>query len=163
MINQKRLVNWTMTIGRNSSSADPEKKLTVLKWRRTINIKMDLSGWWSWRRKCSRCCQCRQCWYSQYHKCCWCRPRGIAQWIKHCPALWAVRVQTQTEPKILVLLSSRVPLTCALSLTQFLLLHAPARILVMGEVNERNHGKIQAAPSVRQGNRYMSNVLEKWV
>ena len=50
------------------------------------------------------------CWKQKF-------PRGIAQWIKHLPAMPAARVQTQTWPKFIVLLSSRVPPSCALSLT----------------------------------------------
>ena len=43
--------------------------------------------------------------------------RGIAKLIKHSPGAQVARVQTCTPPKFIVLLSSRIPLPCALSLT----------------------------------------------
>ena len=60
------------------------------------------------------------------------------------------RVWTQMRRKILLLLSSWDPWPRALSLSQCLSSIAPVWILVMGEVKERNQGKILAAPSVGQ-------------
>ena len=61
-------------------------------------------------------------------------PRSKAQWIKHSPGTQAAGVWTQKLPKFIALLSSWVLPPCALSLSQCLLSHAPALILVTGKV-----------------------------
>ena len=77
--------------------------------------------------------------------------RGIAQWIKHLPAIEAAGVWTQTQLKILVRLSSWVPPPCALSLSHYTCCHVlQHEYLSRGRKKERNYGKILAASSVRQ-------------
>ena len=89
-------------------------------------------------------------------------PRGIVQWIKHSPATQAAGVRTQTQLKFKVLLSSRVPPPCALSLSHNACQHLLQReYLSQGRLKERNLGKNPSSTICEAKHSYKSHVWEK--